>query len=287
MEHCLAPDSHGAQGIGCDNMTIMIVAILNGKTQEEWYAMIRDRVANKYGFDTPDAPPQIYSAARLMSWRTRRANVEALEREEEVHKTRERNIPLRGAHPNSLDHLTKVITDTLGGGISFHPGSAIMSDSGTIMFGDESESDEDKGDDSSTSKISPILVGTLSEDVPEHEPAEDLDQDESMDEDEEDFREPFDRVIDLSQAEKDHAESRANGVHGHEHDPPTPSSTSTQEPSSPPPDTPRGETPPLSQQLAGLANQKHLSTLSDAPKEFSTAATVEYYLSANGEPLKG
>jgi protein phosphatase PTC2/3 len=288
MEHCLAPDTHGAQGIGCDNMTILIVAILNGKTEEEWYAMIRDRVASKFGYDTPETPPQIYSAARLMSWRTRRANVEALEREEEEHKTRERSNPLRGTHNASLEFMSKVITDRLGGGISFHPGSAIMSDSGTIMFGDDSESDEDRGDEASTSTTS-ILVGALSEDVKEHEPADDLDPDEPMDEDEDedDFREPFDRVIHLSQAEKDHAEIRANGVHEHEHDPPTPSSTSTQEPSSPPPDTPRGETPPLPRQLAsGLAKQQQLSTLSEAAKEFPSAS-VEYYLGTNGEPLKG
>ena len=286
MEHCLAPDTHGAQGIGCDNMTILIVVILNGKTEEEWYAMIRDRVANKYGYDTPEAPPQIYSAARLMSWRTRRANVEALEREmdEEGHKARDRSNPLRRTHNPPLEFM-KVITDSLsGGGISFHPGSAILNDSGTVMFGDDSESDEDTGDGPSTSRAR-ILMNALSEDVADHEPAEDLDQDEPMDEDEDDFREPFDRVIHLSQAEKDHAEIRANGVHApeHEHDPPTPSSTSTQEPSSPPPDTPRNETPPLPRQLAGFGKQKQSS---EASKEFP-APPVEYYLSANGEPLKG
>src|SRR5258708_14476619 len=128
-----------------------------------------------------------------------------------------------------------------------------MSDSGNSMFGDDSESDEDRGDEPSSSTQS-ILVGALSEDVTENEPAEDLDQDEPMDEDEDDFREPFDRVIHLSQAEKDHAEIRANGVHGHEHehDPPTPSSTSTQDPSSPPPNTPPNETPPLPRQPAAL-----------------------------------
>jgi len=281
MEHCLAPDTHGAQGIGCDNMTILIVAILNGKTEEEWYAMIRDRVTNKFGYDTPDAPPQIYSAARLMSWRTRRANVEALEREEEVHLTRERHFPFRGPHPASLDQLTKVINETLGGGISFHPGSAIMSDSGTIMFGDDSESDEDRADEPTGSDPNSILVGALSQDIADRDPVED--QDENMDADEEQLRDPFDKVIHLSRAENHLAEIRANGVHGHEHDPPTPSSTSTQEPSSPPPDTPRGETPPLPRQIASeLAKQKQLSTPPDAPEELP--ATVERYLRVNGEP---
>lgn len=285
MEHCLAPDTHGAQGIGCDNMTIMIVAILNGKSEEEWYAMVRDRVVNKLGYPTPDAPPQIYSTTRLMSWRTRRANVEALEREEEEHKARERISPLRGPHPTSLDQLTKVITDSLGGGgISFHPGSGIMSDSGVRMFADadEEESDEERGEDPPASQVTPILISSLSEDVADHELAEELEHDEPMDEDE-GFEETFDRVIDLSPAD---AEIRSNGVHAHEHDPPTPSSTSTQEPPSPPPDTPR-ETPLSPRQLAnGLNKQKQLSTLPDGTNAHSPVA-VEYYLGANGDPLKG
>lgn len=52
MGHCLAPASD-LSGIGCDNMTMMIVGILNGKTQEEWYDMIGARVAAGEG---PVAP---------------------------------------------------------------------------------------------------------------------------------------------------------------------------------------------------------------------------------------
>ncbi|KAI0252000.1 phosphatase 2C-like domain-containing protein [Lactifluus subvellereus] len=291
MEHCLAPDTHGAQGIGCDNMTILVIAILNGKSEEEWYAMVKDRVVNKLGYLTPDAPPQIYSTTRLMSWRTRRANVEALEREEEEHKARERTSPLRGPHPTSLDQLTKVITDSLGGGISFHPGSSIMSDSGVRMFADadEEESDEERGEEPPASQITSILMSSLSEEVVDLELAEDLEHDEPMDEDGEGFEETFDRVIDLSPVEtRDPAEIRANGIHGHEHDPPTPSSTSTQGPPSPPPDTPHGETTPLSpRHLAnGIHKQKQLSTLPDGSNALSPTA-VEYYLGANGDPLKG
>lgn len=36
MDHCLAPDSE-VGGVGCDNMSIIIVGILNGKTKDEWY----------------------------------------------------------------------------------------------------------------------------------------------------------------------------------------------------------------------------------------------------------
>ncbi|KAH8998591.1 PP2C-domain-containing protein [Lactarius akahatsu] len=270
MEHCLAPDTHGAQGIGCDNMTILIVAILNGKTEEEWYAMIKDRVESKFGYNTPDAPPQIYSATRLMSWRTRRANFEALEREEQDQKALDRTDPLSGAHPTSLDQLTRAITDRFGAGISFRPGSGIKSDTGALMFQDEI--DEEGPHDT---PVPPILAGRLSQNFVEHETPEDLEQEEFMDEDEEAFKEPFNSVIYLSQAEKDRAEIRANGVHEHEHDPPTPSSTSTQEPPSPPLDTPRGETPPSPQQLASRpTTQKPLSTLSDGDKALA-AATVE------------
>ena len=48
MDHCLASDS-GMTGVGCDNMTMVIVAILNGKTLEEWYEHITTRVAVRLG----------------------------------------------------------------------------------------------------------------------------------------------------------------------------------------------------------------------------------------------
>lgn len=75
--HCLAPDTSSGAGIGCDNMTVMVIAILHGRTQEEWYQWIADRVNNNYGYNTPASPPQIYAQSRLMSFRARR---EALER---------------------------------------------------------------------------------------------------------------------------------------------------------------------------------------------------------------
>ncbi|RCI01490.1 Protein phosphatase 2C 2 [Rhizopus stolonifer] len=43
MDSCLA-DATGASGVGCDNMTVEIVAFLNGKTKEEWYDSIRESV---------------------------------------------------------------------------------------------------------------------------------------------------------------------------------------------------------------------------------------------------
>ncbi|KAI7903106.1 phosphatase 2C-like domain-containing protein [Cokeromyces recurvatus] len=46
MDHCLAPDSDGG-AVGCDNMSVIIVAILNGKTEEEWYSWMAERTTLK------------------------------------------------------------------------------------------------------------------------------------------------------------------------------------------------------------------------------------------------
>lgn len=48
MDNCLAPNSD-AGGVGCDNMTMVIVGLLNGKTKTEWYDMIAKRVADGDG----------------------------------------------------------------------------------------------------------------------------------------------------------------------------------------------------------------------------------------------
>jgi protein phosphatase 2C family protein 2/3 len=54
MDNCLAHSSDTG-GVGCDNMTIIVVALLRGKTKEEWYDMIAKRVADG---DGPCAPPE-------------------------------------------------------------------------------------------------------------------------------------------------------------------------------------------------------------------------------------
>lgn len=54
MDNCLASNSETG-GVGCDNMTMVIIGFLNGKTKEEWYEEIARRVANG---DGPCAPPE-------------------------------------------------------------------------------------------------------------------------------------------------------------------------------------------------------------------------------------
>lgn len=43
MDRCLAPDSE-IGGIGCDNMTVVIVGLLNGLTKQQWYETLSKRV---------------------------------------------------------------------------------------------------------------------------------------------------------------------------------------------------------------------------------------------------
>jgi len=71
-DHCLAPDTSFGGGHGCDNMTIIIVAILHGRTKEEWHAWITDCVKSDDGYQTPTTVPQIYSQSRLSSFRERK-----------------------------------------------------------------------------------------------------------------------------------------------------------------------------------------------------------------------
>jgi len=54
MDNCLASNSETG-GVGCDNMTMIVIGLLNGKTKEEWYEMIAKRVADG---DGPCAPPE-------------------------------------------------------------------------------------------------------------------------------------------------------------------------------------------------------------------------------------
>lgn len=54
MDNCLASNSETG-GVGCDNMTMVIIGFLNGRTKEEWYEEIAKRVANG---DGPCAPPE-------------------------------------------------------------------------------------------------------------------------------------------------------------------------------------------------------------------------------------
>lgn len=65
MDKCCAPDADIGAGVGCDNMTMMIVALLNGRTKVEWYDWIAKRVEANHGHETPKEWPQLYDPSRI------------------------------------------------------------------------------------------------------------------------------------------------------------------------------------------------------------------------------
>ncbi|KAF9241184.1 PP2C-domain-containing protein [Melanogaster broomeanus] len=145
-EHCLAPDTSSGAGIGCDNMTVLIVAILNGRTKQGWYDWITDRVKNGYGFETPTVIPQIYSQNRRMAYEARRQAQADRERLRE-----ERGDDINGATSlfggsTAFSGFARVLGST--GGISFNPSTGILADGGTpLMFSTADEDDDDSGDE--------------------------------------------------------------------------------------------------------------------------------------------
>lgn len=46
MDECLA-DHSDIGGVGCDNMTVIIVALLQGKTSDQWFEHIGEKVPNR------------------------------------------------------------------------------------------------------------------------------------------------------------------------------------------------------------------------------------------------
>ncbi|KAF4577146.1 Protein phosphatase 2C 2 [Pleurotus pulmonarius] len=156
-DHCLAPDTSSGTGVGCDNMTVLIVALLHGRTPEEWYAWVKDRVQKGYGYNTPSALPQLYSQSRLMSYRARREAQEARERERERNRAENPDDSSSGVSflVNPLSGFARVLGST--GGISFSPDSNIMTDGGPLMFADNDSDDDDDEEDTGRSFFSETL----------------------------------------------------------------------------------------------------------------------------------
>jgi protein phosphatase 2C family protein 2/3 len=147
-EHCLAPDTSSGAGIGCDNMTVLIVALLHGRTKEDWYAWIKDRVDKEYGFPTPAVLPQLYSQSRLMSFRARREALEARERALQDYEDND--------HPTfGLGTFARVLGSS--GGISFNRENGILTSGGSLMFGGDDSDDDDSGEEATSSFFTETL----------------------------------------------------------------------------------------------------------------------------------
>jgi len=146
-DHCLAPDTTSGAGIGCDNMTVLIVAITHGRTKEQWYEWITERVKTEYGYKTPTALPQLYAQSRLLSFRARREAQEARERQHGSNGTS--SAPASFDSDDFLRRYGLTVTTLTGGnGISYRPGGNIVSDSGQLMFGSDDSEEEDSEEES-------------------------------------------------------------------------------------------------------------------------------------------
>lgn len=138
FDHCLAPDTTSGAGIGCDNMTILIVAITHGRTKEEWYQWVKERIEMNDGYQTPSTVPQLYSQSRLLSYRARKESQEARGR------VNSSNTPNVGSLLDNGDFLHRYgLTVTMmtmeRNTISNRQRGRIVSDSGELMFGTDSE----------------------------------------------------------------------------------------------------------------------------------------------------
>jgi protein phosphatase PTC2/3 len=139
-DHCIAPDTSTGAGIGCDNMTILIAAILHGRTKEEWYSWITDRVNKKYGYDTPTSHPQLYAPSRVAAFRAR----QQMQRDRDNNRGQDMddNSATSFLTASGLGGFARVLGST--GGISFHPGGGIIADNGSLMFGTDDSDEEDE-----------------------------------------------------------------------------------------------------------------------------------------------
>lgn len=153
-EHCLSPGIDSGEGIGADNMTVLIIALLHDKSPKEWAQWVTRRVEKGYGYKTPLEPARIWPESRVQEGRRKR----------ELYNQREVYMKARGAASEAADEVNKrrpgnddiyqrmyngpplwdMSARILGsnGGISFRPGSVNMNDLHNLMF-DNDDGDED------------------------------------------------------------------------------------------------------------------------------------------------
>jgi len=134
IQRCCAPDADTGAGIGCDNMTMILVAILNDRTLDQWYDWIANRVEQKVGYDTPKEYPQIFAESRILA-----AQQRAAYRGSNGGGFGTSGLNLRG--PGGFGALARVLG---AGGISFHPPNRNNGGGGeqTVITFDDNDDDE-------------------------------------------------------------------------------------------------------------------------------------------------
>ncbi|KAI0761953.1 PP2C-domain-containing protein [Trametes elegans] len=280
-ELCLAPDTTTGAGVGCDNMTIMIVALRHGRTEEEWYEWVADRVKNKYGYQTPETLPQLYPTSRLMSFKVRRETYEQRRRERKEQTERAEREGAGGI-------ITGEGSNSLFGGFA-----NILGGDGSLMLrmAPDDDDDDDSDDDvdghggNARSLLSNAGFGlggrTIQLDMTKtlQEQLQELDAMGT-------FTEHVDvEMGDLEEGETDSGGEGEQARHGeaeHPHEPESPSYT----PNGTSSQAPRGETPPPpTPPVNGDPTPKQLKPLPDGD-EPSAALKAEGFIDSSESPLK-
>jgi len=148
MDHCLAPDASG--GLGMDNMTIMVIALLHGRSLDQWYDWVADRVENCVGYITPEEVPSVYTPARLAmaNERKRRGFTRAtFDDEDDVDDMRRSPIGLPGLTLSGpLGGLARILAGS-GADVNFLSTTASTSIRTTAdLFSGDSSDEEDERD---------------------------------------------------------------------------------------------------------------------------------------------
>lgn len=146
MDRCLAPATDTG-GVGCDNMTVCIVALLNGRTKEEWYSWIKENIdVPKWGHVTPKDVEPVFesqpSSRRQESGLDDMVSVQSflsggLERGDDGNDESTGSLRLPGGLAGALS----------GAGIVFRPGG--RSDEGEVVYEAHVVDENDSGDDNS------------------------------------------------------------------------------------------------------------------------------------------
>lgn len=119
-------------------MTIIIVGILHGRTQQEWYDWIADRVEKKVGFDTPKELPTIYSPVRVAAAKQRWASNASRESSGPGGFGNASGGTFTRAGASGFGALARVF----GSNITFHPSGGISGSGNNLMFEHDDSSDE-------------------------------------------------------------------------------------------------------------------------------------------------
>lgn len=147
--HCLAPSVGGGEGIGADNMTVLIVALLHGKSPKDWVSWIKDRVDRGYGYKTPSEPARIWPESQVQEGKRKRELYAAREStyrsqnpDREGSRQDETFRRLYGISAPTWDLGAHILGSN--GGITYKPGSSAIADLHNLMF-DSGDDDDFEG----------------------------------------------------------------------------------------------------------------------------------------------